>query len=600
MTITSDPGRWTFTASGASGTFNVPKPVYDAAALALYAVNQSTSAIYTPPYTVALAADRSGATISVSSGMTSGDKVVAYRVPYRTQAQPLTPSGPWPAKVIERQLDRHTADLSALFEMVRRAARFPLADDTVAAELPVAALRANKPLGFDGTGALSVLAGLPSVPISVPWEPVVTAASLGAGLTAAGFSDFMQTLIGSASEEALLAAAGLIAPFRPTGRLTLASGVPVMGSTAYTAKTVVYWTPYAGLARAPIWNGTRFVPIALSEISNDITVAAANVGPAAAQPYSCYDFFLTATGHLVRGPRWRKAQTFTVTLASPGVFTTGAAHGFDNGTPIYLETTGALPTGLAAATVYFVNVVSSTTFRVATSLANQVAGTYVNTSGSQSGTHTVVTHVLERGTGAGTAELETVQGIEVNKNAITNGPAARCGTYVGTGLTDASSQMNWHPGGLAAGGTAAVFGLWNRWNRVRCPFFFGDTTASWSYVTASWRAANGAANMRCNVVAGLDLDAMEATINGMVSYGAGSFATSIAIGANTTVGQSGPGSGAGNIGEVSAASGSYSGMLGMGARYIAAVELGSGTTSTFYGATSAGAPQTGVSGIWMA
>lgn len=81
-------------------------------------------------------------------------------------------------------------------------------------------------------------------------------------------------------------------------------------------------------------------------------------------------------------------QTFTVTIAAPGVFTC-AAHGLTSGAVVTFTTTGALPTGLAIATEYWVTVVDANTFKVSTSAANYVAGTFVTTTGSQSGTHTV-------------------------------------------------------------------------------------------------------------------------------------------------------------------------------------------------------------------
>lgn len=80
-----------------------------------------------------------------------------------------------------------------------------------------------------------------------------------------------------------------------------------------------------------------------------------------------------------------KVGTFTVTIASPGVFTK-AGHGYAVNDPIVFSTTGALPTGLTAGTVYYVlTVPTSDTFTVSTS----AGGSAVNTSGSQSGTHSV-------------------------------------------------------------------------------------------------------------------------------------------------------------------------------------------------------------------
>lgn len=77
--------------------------------------------------------------------------------------------------------------------------------------------------------------------------------------------------------------------------------------------------------------------------------------------------------------------TFTVTIATPGVFTVNN-HGLRNGDVLIFTTTGALPTGLTpATTAYFVINAATNTFQVSATLN----GTAVNTSGSQSGTHTV-------------------------------------------------------------------------------------------------------------------------------------------------------------------------------------------------------------------
>ena len=81
--------------------------------------------------------------------------------------------------------------------------------------------------------------------------------------------------------------------------------------------------------------------------------------------------------------------TFTVTIATPAVFTL-ASHALITGSQVYLTTTGALPTGLAANTNYFVVSTGANTFNLATTFANAIAGTVIATSGSQSGVHTLV------------------------------------------------------------------------------------------------------------------------------------------------------------------------------------------------------------------
>ena len=87
----------------------------------------------------------------------------------------------------------------------------------------------------------------------------------------------------------------------------------------------------------------------------------------------------------------------TITIASPAVITmTGhgikSYDGTNNGgiCPVVFSTTGSLPTGITAGTVYWTigSSLTANTFEVATSIANAIAGTAVNTSGSQSGTQT--------------------------------------------------------------------------------------------------------------------------------------------------------------------------------------------------------------------
>lgn len=77
------------------------------------------------------------------------------------------------------------------------------------------------------------------------------------------------------------------------------------------------------------------------------------------------------------------SSTVTITIASPGVVS-WTAHGLENGTVIVLSTTGALPTGLTAGVPYYIVNKATDTFQ----LALTSGGAAINTSGSQSGTHT--------------------------------------------------------------------------------------------------------------------------------------------------------------------------------------------------------------------
>lgn len=101
------------------------------------------------------------------------------------------------------------------------------------------------------------------------------------------------------------------------------------------------------------------------------------------------------------------AQNFTVTIATPGVFTK-AAHGFSGGERLRLSTTGALPTGLNNSTDYFVEVIDANTYYLNTSA--YVGGTRVATSGSQSGTHSYTQSWFGLGDGSTTFNLPDLRG----------------------------------------------------------------------------------------------------------------------------------------------------------------------------------------------
>lgn len=84
----------------------------------------------------------------------------------------------------------------------------------------------------------------------------------------------------------------------------------------------------------------------------------------------------------VNNPAAQGAIT-SISNASPGVVTTTAAHGLLENTVLRLTTSGALPTGLAAGTNYFVKVVDTTHFQ----LSATSGGAAINTSSNGSGTH---------------------------------------------------------------------------------------------------------------------------------------------------------------------------------------------------------------------
>jgi hypothetical protein len=98
-------------------------------------------------------------------------------------------------------------------------------------------------------------------------------------------------------------------------------------------------------------------------------------------------------------------DTATVTLASPSVFTSAHNHGMAVGQPVFLTTTGALPTGFATGTQYYVSVVgAANTFQLSATLG----GASINGSVSQSGVHTYRPNIPVTGALANLAATATI------------------------------------------------------------------------------------------------------------------------------------------------------------------------------------------------
>jgi len=202
-----------------------------------------------------------------------------------------------------------------------------------------------------------------------------------------------------------------------------------------------------------------------------------------------------------------------------------------------------------------------------------------------------------RGTGAGTTELERVNGLLVNKIAITNGPAAQRGTYVGTVRSDGSSQINWHVGAVAANGTAGLLNVWNAYNRVTVEGHIGDTTDSWNYSTATARPSNNSSTMRVSFVQGLQEDSFWAEFANQSTNGSQQILAYAGIGYDSTTAFSGRWSS--NANPVGVGSGIFTAVgshrvQALGFHYMQAMENTAATgTTTWYG-DAGGASQNGL------
>ena len=142
------------------------------------------------------------------------------------------------------------------------------------------------------------------------------------------------------------------------------------------------------------------------------------------------------------------ASEFTVTIASPAVVTFASISSVPNGTAVQFTTTGALPTGLSVGTVYYVANSSGGTCN----LTATYGGANINTSGSQSGTHSVSPR------GINITSLASASDAPIIQNYITVSDVSRFVFAFGTNdyssttqdpmlirWSDQESVVNWTP-----------------------------------------------------------------------------------------------------------------------------------------------------------
>lgn len=180
---------------------------------------------------------------------------------------------------------------------------------------------------------------------------------------------------------------------------------------------------------------------------------------------------------------------------------------------------------------------------------------------------------------AGTV-LGRVAGIPLNNVAITNGPPAQRGTWVGTTASNASSTIDWQFGGSAVDGIPGIFGVWNAYNRVSISSFSHDLTASWNRNATGPIPAKDSLKMRVYAVFGAQEDVIDARYYCCHAVGSpGAYQAEVGVGIDTQTAYTGdvplmqtgaPGSG-----------GCKTTQLGF--HYWQALESSTGTYSTFYG-----------------
>jgi microcystin-dependent protein len=196
----------------------------------------------------------------------------------------------------------------------------------------------------------------------------------------------------------------------------LGSGTTLKGSAADLATRLAVGLDSAGLLKLST-DASINGPLSVAKGGTGGTVAGTVglVPPGTIVPYAmrsaptgyllCNGAAVSRTTYAALFAVLHLSTTVTITIASPGVVT-WTGHSFENGDPIVLTTTGALPTGLTAGTTYYIVNKAANTFQ----LSATVGGAAINTSGTQSGTHTGIHAPYGRGDTSTTFNVPDLRG----------------------------------------------------------------------------------------------------------------------------------------------------------------------------------------------
>lgn len=161
MTVASTTSKVSYAGDGATTTFTVPFYFLDQTHIKVtYRVNATateTVKTLTTDYTVSGAGVAAGGSITTTSAPAAGITVVIQRNVPLTQETSYQPNDPFPAKTHEAALDKLTMETQQLNEAIARSIKLSTTNTMTSTEFTVGATdRANKVLGFDSAGELSV------------------------------------------------------------------------------------------------------------------------------------------------------------------------------------------------------------------------------------------------------------------------------------------------------------------------------------------------------------------------------------------------------------------------------------------------------------
>ena len=361
----------------------------------------------------------------------------------------------------------------------------------------------------------------------------------------------------------------------PQGRLTLISDSAIMAAPMENTN-LIYYTPYTGTA-LPIWNGTNFDVVDLWDqlVANTEEITH---NPGALAPGKVNDWFV-----------WTDSAPVTITIGAPTVVNY-AGSGLVPGQPLQFTTTGTLPAGLTPSTIYYVAAPGWTgnTFQISASRG----GPSINTTASQTGTHTLTSRRLTHGPDWTTDNvralpLQKIKGIWVNGAAITNGPGPGGATYVGsTRSVDSGPLLSWRPYSFSLAQSPLLL-VYNAYNRIMCTAAKQDPTLNWQYNGGVERNSDNSPSNRIWALDGLGEGFPTSTFSCTVQHDQNSYAWINILMQRSDGGAVSPVTQRGFVGlgytghDTSVARAGMSGVIGV--FYAQARENGVGTPVTFFG-----------------
>ncbi len=166
MTVSSATTRNSYSGNGSTDVFAYGFKIFDDDDITVIIRTDSTGAettkTKTTHYTVSGVGNSSGGNVTFTSGNipASGETVVLLRTTARTQLTDYVPNDPFPAATHEDALDKLTFIAQELEEELGRTLKVSQTNVIATAEFTEdATARANKLLGFDGSGNLQVSEG---------------------------------------------------------------------------------------------------------------------------------------------------------------------------------------------------------------------------------------------------------------------------------------------------------------------------------------------------------------------------------------------------------------------------------------------------------